>query len=64
MVDTGWSAHQDAILRTNVEDQYRGISTVLKKPLRWDSVAKQIPGMSASPQNQRGGGYQVPRTPL
>ena len=47
MVDTGWSAHQDAILRTNVEDQYRGISTVLKKPLRWDSVAKQIPGMSA-----------------
>ena len=47
MVEAGWSERLDAILRTNVEDQYRGISTVLKKPLRWDSVAKQIPGMSA-----------------
>ena len=47
MVDAGWSDRLDSLLRSNVEDQYRGLSTVLKKPLRWDSVAKQIPGMSA-----------------
>ena len=47
MVDAGWSDRLDSLLRSNVEDQYRGLSTMLKKPLRWDSVAKQIPGMSA-----------------
>ena len=43
-VDAGWSDRLDQLLRSNVEADRNGVN---KNKIRWESVAKMIPGMSA-----------------
>ena len=43
-VDAGWSDRLDQLLRSNVEADRNGVN---KNKIRWESVAKMIPAMSA-----------------
>ena len=43
-MDAGWSDRLDQLLRSNVEADRNGVN---KNKIRWESVAKMIPGMSA-----------------
>ena len=43
-MDAGWSDRLDQLLRSNVEADRNGVN---KNKIKWESVAKMIPGMSA-----------------